>query len=460
MENNNSNNIDIKIIKKKKVYKNDDDIQKRVYEIIDIESKQKEVNSLTLCNIDGLENYFENINSFPKLTYLNIKSSQLKKDFELDLNKSFPNLIELYLHNTFINIINLPIKITKLYLTKNEFINKDFIKIFKQIISTPELLNNLKELSFAKNSLSIIDLIDLFDLPIYKFTQLELLDFSANKLTKFIFNPEKIEKIKIIDLSDNLFSMNSFEVFKKLNIVFFLCGNTYLTEIKECEKYRKTLNEKLKNLTYPIKFLNLKGLTTIFNNKLFNDIELNPILQNSIIKLDLSYCYFDNAYIFQFLLNNKLINLESLNLTGGNIDDNFFKDFLKKKFNELYKNLQSLNLSNNKIKLTDFQIVYLFIEENKKLLKLNLCKNPFTKELGYTIKSKKSNPKIPKLKIINEKIEITDFNSFITKLNKELIKESTERNEFNLRFDCDFSNNINSSSKDFITGEKLLTKKF
>ena len=66
MENNNSNNIDIKIIKKKKVYKNDDDIQKRVYEIIDIESKQKEVNSLTLCNIDGLENYFENINSFPK----------------------------------------------------------------------------------------------------------------------------------------------------------------------------------------------------------------------------------------------------------------------------------------------------------------------------------------------------------------------------------------------------------
>ncbi len=459
MENNNSNNIDIKIIKKKKVYKNDDDIQKRVYEIIDIESKQKEVNSLTLCNIDGLENYFENINSFPKLTYLNIKSSQLKKDFELDLNKSFPNLIELYLHNTFINIINLPIKITKLYLTKNEFINKDFIKIFKQIISTPELLNNLKELSFAKNSLSIIDLIDLFDLPIYKFTQLELLDFSANKLTKFIFNPEKIEKIKIIDLSDNLFSMNSFEVFKKLNIVFFLCGNTYLTEIEECKKYRKTLNEKLKNLTYPIKFLNLKGLTTIFNNKLFNDIELNPILQNSIIKLDLSYCYFDNTYIFQFLLNNKLINLESLNLTGGNIDDNFFKDFLKKKFNELYKNLQSLNLSNNKIKLTDFQIVYLFIEENKKLLKLNLCKNPFTKELGYTIKSKKSNPKIPKLKIINEKIEITDFNSFITKLNKELIIESTERNEFNLKFDCDFSNNNNSSSKDFITGEKLLTKK-
>ena len=117
-------------------------------------------------------------------------------------------------------------------------------------------------------------------------------------MTKFIFNPEKIEKIKIIDLSDNLFSMNSFEVFKKLNIVFFLCGNTYLTEIEECEKYRQTLIEKLKNLTYPIKYLNLKGLTTIFNNKFFYEIELNPILQNSIIKLDLSYFYFDNKYIF------------------------------------------------------------------------------------------------------------------------------------------------------------------
>ena len=472
MENNNNNKIEIKIIKKKKDYQKEENNQKEINEIQskqneeiiqkeinEIKSKQNDVNSLILCHINGLEKYFENINSFPKLTYLNIKSSELKQDFELDLSKLFPNLTELYLYDTLINIINFPIKITKLYLIKNEFINREFIIIFNQILNTPELLNNLKELSFAKNSLSIIDLIELCDSQINNFTELELLDFRINKLTKFIYNPEKIEKLKIIDLSDNLFSMNPFITYKDLEIVSFLCGNTYLTELEDCEKYREELLVKLKNLTYPIKYLNLKGLTTKFNNELFKDIELNPIIQNSIIKLDLSYCYFNNECIFQFLLKNKFINLDSLNLTGGNIDDNFFKDFLRKKFNELYINLRSLNLSNNNIKLTNFQIVYLFIKENKKLSKLNICKNPFMKELGYTIKLKKSSPKIPELKIINDKIEITDFNSFITKLNKELIIESTERNEFNLKFDCDYKNNINSSSNTFITGETILIKK-
>ena len=459
MENNNSNDIEIKIIKKKKDYKKEENIQKEINDIQEINSKKNEVNSLTLCNIDGFENYFEKINSFPKLTYLNIKSSQLKQNIDLDLNQLFPNLSELYLHNTIINIINFPLKITKLYLTKNEFINKDFIEICNTIINTPELLNNLKELSFAKNYISKVELNNLLYLPKHQFTNLKLLDFSLNKLTKFIFHPENMNKLNIIDLSDNLFIMNPFDIYKNSNIICFLCGNIYLTEIEECENYMNKLSENLKNLTYPIKYLNLKGLTTKHNNEFFKNIKLNPILINSIKKLDLSYCYLNNECIIQFLLNNKFINLESLNLTGGNIDDNFFKEFLDKKLNELIKNLKSLNLSNNQIQLKNFKIVYFFIQENKKLSKLNLCKNPFRLELGYTIKLKKSNPIIPKLQIINEKIEINDFNSFITKLNKELIIESKERNDFNLKFDCGLLNNNNSSSIDFITGEKIITKK-
>jgi hypothetical protein len=76
-----------------------------------------------------------------------------------------------------------------------------------------------------------------------------------------------------------------------------------------------------------------------------------------------------DEYFFEFFLKNKFENLESINLTGGDLNDNFFKIFLEKKLNESIKNLKSLNLSDNNIKLDDFNIVYSFIEQNKKLSK-------------------------------------------------------------------------------------------
>ena len=135
--------------------------------------------------------------SFPKINYVNISSAQLKKKYyELNLNKLFPNASEIYIHNTLVNLINLekynyniinkkidylafPFHLTKLYLTKMEIINLDFKNIFDQILSTPELVKNIKELSFAKNLISKIDLNEILYSPKHKFVQLEFVAMAS-----------------------------------------------------------------------------------------------------------------------------------------------------------------------------------------------------------------------------------------------------------------------------------------
>ena len=68
---------------------------------------------------------------------------------------------------------------TKLYLTKMEIINLDFKNIFDQILSTPELVKNIKELSFAKNLISKIDLNEILYSPKHKFVQLEFVAMAS-----------------------------------------------------------------------------------------------------------------------------------------------------------------------------------------------------------------------------------------------------------------------------------------
>ena len=446
----------IEMIKKKDVDKNEKD-NNQVKDIQEIQNKKKNLNSLILINIEGLENYLENIDSFPELNNLIIKSASLKKKFyDLDLNRLFPKCNELTIHNTLINITSLPSNITKLYLTKNEFISIDFKNIFALILNNTNLLLNLKELSFAKNLITKVELIEMLYLPKHKFHKIELLDFKDNRLTKFSFNPNYMEELKIIDLSNNLLSKNPLEGLKGINIFLLLSGNSYLTEIDLCKKYNENLKKSLENFSFPMNSLNMKAITTRFDKEIFKEFNINSVLLNSIKKLNLSYCFLDNEYFFQFFLKNKFENLESLNLTGGDLNDDFFKIFLQKKLNESIKNLKSLNLSDNNIKLDDFNIVYSFIEQNKKLSKLDLCKNPFAKEKGYSVISKKQIKNPPKINIINGKIEINDFNSFLNKLNKELVIESTERNGFNLKFDCGSVSNNHSSSNAFVKGEKLI----
>ena len=460
-------NVEIKIVKNKYLEKIENDPNQNK-EINEIKSKKKILKSLTFINVNYLDKCLEKIDSFPQINYLKIKSCQLKdKNYDLNINQLFPNVKELYLHNSLFNnetfnknLIDrnlnnsfFPFHITKLYLTKNELINEELINILNKILSSLELVKNLKELSFAKNTISKVGINDLFSLPEHKFEKLELLDFNNNKIKKFFYNPSFMENLKILDLSDNLFSVNPFEEFKSKTL-FILSGNTFLFENNSSQKYFNSLKKDLENFFFPISYLNLKGICNRFNRDLLQKFTLNNI-SSSIQKLDLSYCYLNNECLFEFLLNNKLENLLSLNLSGGEINEDFFQIFLDKKLNESFFNLTSLNLSDNKINLNDFNILYQFIYYNKKLLKLNLCKNFFFKD-KYIVESKKQIENLPKLILSEGKIIINDFNSFINKLNKELILEKN----FNLKFDCGLiNNNLNTLSSNFINGEKIITKK-
>ena len=265
--------------------------------------------------------------------------------------------------------------------------------------------------------------------------------------------------IKQKDFFKFLFAKNPFEGYKNLNIFILLSGNTYLTETELCKQYTEELINNLKTFSFSMNYLNMKGISTRYNKEIFNDITINPNLANSLRKLNLSYCYLDNEVFFKFFDNNKFENLESLILAGGDINDDFFRLYLEKKLNESIKKLRSLNLSNNNIRLDNFQILYDFILENKRLSKLDLCKNPFAKEKGFSVISKKQIKNTPKLETTNGLINIKDFNSFINKLNKELVIESKERNGFSLRFDCGSVNNNISSSHGFVKGEKLVIVK-
>ena len=107
MEHFKSEDVELKILKKKDIEKMEKDLNQKK-EIQEIISKKDIINSLILDNIDGLDTYLDSIDSFPKINYVNISSAQLKKKYyELNLNKLFPNASEIYIHNTLVNLINL-----------------------------------------------------------------------------------------------------------------------------------------------------------------------------------------------------------------------------------------------------------------------------------------------------------------------------------------------------------------
>ena len=78
MEHFKSEDVELKILKKRDIEKMEKDLNQKK-EIQEIISKKDIINSLILDNIDGLDTYLDSIDSFPKINYVNISSAQLKK---------------------------------------------------------------------------------------------------------------------------------------------------------------------------------------------------------------------------------------------------------------------------------------------------------------------------------------------------------------------------------------------
>ena len=110
-----------------------------------------------------------------------------------------PNITELSIKSipTFqIDILEyLPLRIQKLYLEKNNFINWDLRIIFKFILSKDDIEKNLQCLSFAGNNLTRIDLSSLKE----EFVNLIELDFRKNKICKIFINSQSFPSLKFVN---------------------------------------------------------------------------------------------------------------------------------------------------------------------------------------------------------------------------------------------------------------------
>ena len=427
---------------------------------------------INISNIKDINKYFDNDMTFPKAKSLLI-DNVLKISEQFLYN--FPNLEKLqikYCPSLDINLMEyLSNNITKLYLTNNNFVDYDFNSIMSNyIIKNNNIRNNLKILSFANNEITKVD----FDILINKreiFRELKQLDLHKNKIYKLNFNPEHFPTLQFINCCRNSFDHFCFKTIK--DIIIMQSANDFLTDKELYTEYYNSLSKILNKNTFPIKYLNISFLPSIYSNKYLSELMISSSICINLRKLDLSYNKLKSETFLQFAKNNKrCLNLKILNLNGNELDDSFFEIYLQKGIKNIFSKLEHLYLSDNHIgndidikyrdsypidnkiyekDINKLRLLYKFIDENKKLTKMNITKNPIKDKL--IIKYEPTGAANFNEKYIkrdnDDNIIINCFFSFLVKIKNELLfKEDSKiyRNEFVVIFDCKSSFNLNSET--------------
>ena len=101
-------------------------------------------------------------------------------------------------------------------------------------------------------------------------------------------------------------------------------------------------------------------------------------------------------------------------------------------------------------KIYKIRLLYKFITENKSLIQMSITKNNIfqTFKIFNVYQNCENNFKVDR----KGKIIINCLNSFLLKIKKELLLKSDEgqndynRNKFNLKFDCNSDNDLNSEN--------------
>lgn len=433
---------------------------------------------INISNIKDIKQYFDSDMTFPKAKSLSIDNVSKIPDKFLYY---FPNLEKLQIkycpsldNNLMSNLSN---NITKLYLTNNNFVDYDFNFIMSNyIIKNNNIRNNLKILSFANNEITKVDFDILINNKREIFRELKQIDLHKNKIYKLNFNPEYFPELQFINCCRNCFDHYCFKTIN--HILIMQSANDFLTDKELYREYYSSLAKILnKNNSFPIKYLNISYLPSIYSNKYLSDLIIASSICINLKKLDLSYNKLKSETFLQFAKNNKgCLNVKVLNLNGNELDDNFFELYLQKGIKNVFTKLEHLYLSNNKIgnndvsvKYTDeipiynknnekdinkLRLLYKFIEENRKLTKLNITKNPLKEKLIIKYEpggAANFNEKYIK-RNNDDNIIINCFFSFLVKIKNELLsKEDFKiyRNEFVVIFDCKSSFNLNSETYPF-----------
>ena len=433
---------------------NDADDEINIKKNIDMISEN--LQNLTELNVENLKNY-DKISSkyfkFQKLKKFSIKNVGSINNLTFEQMPNLEKFKMKFCRTINVSLLNpLPEHLRKIYLEKNNFIDKDFYNILDNILlPNKTLLKNLEILSFAKNNLTKIDL--TYINTKYVFCSLRELNFSKNKIYIFRFNKNNFDKLDYINCCFN--NLNKSYLGDISSILGLESVNLFLLNNNLLDKYYSQLKEKLNSdkIKYnKIRYINISYLPQAKSVIYFSDFFLNESLILNLKKLDLSYNGLKCDTFFKFVENNKgFLNLICLNLTGNLFDDTFFEKYLE--HDDIFNKLEHLNLNSNfigensiKINYKDEQpvndtllgnknlvyklrLIYKFIEKNIFLKKLSLTENPISRM--YSIKNELSvcNNEIEDYIKVDENnnIIINCFISLLYKIKGELIQKSNNK---------------------------------
>ena len=450
----------------------------------EISENAQSITKLTLKNISDYGKIIDRKLKFEKLKNFHFENGKIKEE-DTNFAESMPILekftikyspsLEVYL------LEKLPSSLKGLYLEKCNFVNSDFINLFKSFNYNKNILNNLEVISLAGNNITRADFTVISTKSIYQ--SLEEINLRKNKLYKIIYNPDNFPKVKFINCSKNNLNRSYFREFGK--ILSLESANGFLFEQDLCKNYYNNLKEKIRTsveLPYVFDYLNISFMPKNLSNNYFRDFGLNENLMNKIKKLDLSYNCITCDTFFSFIeKNNSFSHLHSLNLNGNEINDTFFEKMNPKTFpklEHLYLNSNRIGDTNIKVQYKDdipidkdnqqekeknlvykVRLLYKFIEKMQCLSKLTITKNPIS-ELYSVVKGENADkdPKFVK-KDESGKIMINCLVSMLIKIRDELLigVEKEKRKGFNLKFDC--RSNVNKNSENYPYNDKPFVKK-
>ena len=211
-------------------------------------------------------------------------------------------------------------------------------------------LINLKFLNLRRNYISNIDL-----LLSAKFKNIEILDFSINKLGDD--NIEKIAQLKFKNLTFlNLFG-NDFLDYK----LFDLCNNKIFKNLKILYTGSNKFNSNKINTTIDASKLEIIGLT----NGVFNNDSIHFIKYFKFNNLQKLYLHSNNLSSLSFIDDLNLPNIKEIWINNNSINE--YYSLCK------YKTLEFINIRRNCIK--NINNLISFIEEFIQLKKIDIRYN-------------------------------------------------------------------------------------
>ena len=425
---------------------------------------------LKMHNISQIRDYTQN-HHFDNLASFKLFNCQIKN---IDFLNTFPSLNKILFKKCLSfdleTLRTMTLNLQVVAFEKCNLITNEFAQIMTILMKSENIRKNVQSISFAKNYITIVDL-NQYIHQTAQTPQLTELDFSKNKIYKFLFSPECAPKVTVINVSYNHLSKAQFYSFKKEKTVIIANNNIYLSGTKERLDYLKTLVYQLKTFTFKVHSLSFSCLYNKHNKHELNDVLINPKVITSIKKLNLSSCSLDNETLFKFILNNKanFPGLQVLNLNNNFINDEFFSLYRKHNLHLFFPRLAHVYLNGNDIKGSNFNDIGLFLQSNKRLTRLYLCKNPFNKDYSAinigksserasggksALAEGESNRDSLRTKVKNgDEVEVTDFVGLLglvkfydSEEGKKIRNENKNEKGFVMKFDLYKRFNFDNSS--------------